>query len=107
MATASILWSFGAGIAVALSLVCGLIWLHERRELASLMLCILGVATAVSAFCELGLLRSETAAEFGERLRWYHLPVFCALLAQVLFIQYYLGTGRLWLMWAFIAMRSV
>lgn len=71
------------------------------------MLCLFGVATAASAYIELGMLRSATPAEYGEWLRWYHLPIFLALIAQVLFVRSYLGTARPWLMWAVIAARSI
>jgi signal transduction histidine kinase len=98
----TILWSLGAGVALTLAVV----WLVGRRDLASLMLCILGVATAASAYAELGMLHSVTAAEYGEWLRWYHLTVFPALMAQLFFIHYYLGTGRSWLMWTIVLMRS-
>ena len=107
METVTILWSLGAAVAITLAAVCGLVWLIERRDLAGLMLCILGVATAASAYAELGLMHSATAAEYGEWLRWYHLPVFLALIAQLLFVHHYLGTGRLWLMWAIIFARSI
>src|SRR5580765_8646041 len=103
----TILWSFCGAVAIALAAVCGFVWLIERRNLASLMLCAVGVAAAASGYVELGLMHSATAAEYGEWLRWYHVPIFLALIAQLLFVHYYLGTGRLWLMWAVILARSV
>jgi len=90
--------------AVMMSQGLGLISMRER---ASLMLCILGIAGAVSAYAELCMMHSVTAAEYGEWLRWLHVPVFLALIAQLLFAHFYLGTGRLWLMWAIIFARSV
>ena len=107
MEIVTILWSIGAAVAITLAVVCGLVWLIERRDLASLMLCILGVATAASAYGELGMMHSATAAEYGEWLRWYYLPVFVALVAMLLFVHYYLGTGRVWLLWTVIFARSV
>jgi signal transduction histidine kinase len=92
---------------MTLAVVCGLVWLIERRDLASLMLCILGTATAASAFAELGLMHSVTPGDYGVWLRWYHLPVFLALMAQLLFVHYYLGTGRSWLMWTIVVARAV
>ena len=101
------LWSFGAAVAITLALVCGLVWVIERRDAASLMLCILGVATAASAYVELGMMHSATAAEYGEWLRWYYLPVFLALGAMLLFVHYYLGTGKLWLLWTVLVARAL
>lgn len=107
MAAVTILWSLGAGVAITLAVVCGLVWLIERRDSASLMLCILGVATAASAFGELAMMRSATAPEYIEALRWYFFATYFALVSQVAFVHYYLGTGRPWLMWAVIGARSV
>jgi signal transduction histidine kinase len=106
MEAATLLWSLSAAVAITLALLCMLVWLIERQDLASLMLCILGVATAASAYAELGMMHSATPAEYGEWLGWYHLPVFLGLIAQLLFVHYYLGTGRSWLMWAVILARS-
>jgi signal transduction histidine kinase len=107
MEAVTILWSLGAAVAMTLAMVCGLVWLIERRDLASLMLCILGIATAASAFAELGMMRSVTPADYGVWLRWYHLPVFLALMAQLFFVHYYLGTGRSWLMWTIVVARVI
>ena len=107
MEIATILWSFGAAVAITLAVVCGLVWVIERRDSASLMLCVLGVATAASAFIELGMMQSATAAEYGEWLRWYYLPVCAALVSMLLFVHYYLGTGRVWLLWTVVIARTL
>lgn len=107
MEIVTILWSLGAAVAFTLAAVCGLVWLIERRGPASLMLCILGIATAASAFGELGMMQSGTAAEYGEWLRWYYLPVFVALAAILLFVHYHLRIGRVWLLWTVIVARAL
>lgn len=107
MEMVTVLWSLCGAVAIALAAVCGWLWLIERRDLASLTLCVLGVAAAASGYAELGLMHATTAAEYGEWLRWYHVPVFLAFIAQVLFVHYYLGTARLWLMLAVIIARSI
>src|SRR5215471_2350544 len=107
MEPVTILWTSGATVAMMLAAACGVMWLIERRDLNSLTLCIFGFGIAASGYFELGMMRSVTAAEYGEWVRWYHLPVFLALIAPLLFVHYYLGTGRSWLMWAIIFMRFV
>jgi len=101
------LWSLCGTVAIALAAVCGWLWLVERRDRASLMLCLLGVAAAGSGYVELAMMHSETPAEFAEWVRWYHVPIFLGFIALVLFTHYYLEAGRLWLMWAFLLARSV
>jgi signal transduction histidine kinase len=107
MATVTILWSVAAGASITLGVVCASLWIAERKDHASLMLFILGVAVAASAYIELGMMHSATPAAFGEWLRWFHLSLFFVFTAQVLFVQYYLGTGRLWLLLTFILARLV
>ncbi len=101
-----VLWSIGSAAAMVLAILCGLVWLLDRRERASLMLCILGAATAVSAYAELGLMHAPTPAEYGAWVRWYHFPLFPALIAQVLFVHFYLESSTRWLMWGVILARS-
>jgi signal transduction histidine kinase len=105
MGFVTILWSLAAGVSLTLAVVSGSVGITERRDRAALTLTVLGVSVAVSAYIELWMMNSATASEYGSWLRWYHIPFFFAVLAQILFIHYYLGTGRLWLMWTVIVMR--
>ena len=107
METVTILWTACMAVAMTLAVVCGFVWLIERRNVANLMLCVLGVATAGSAYCELGMMHSETVAAFVGWLRWYSLPIILALVSQLLFVHYYLGTGRVWLLWTVILARAI
>jgi signal transduction histidine kinase len=106
MESVIVLWSAASAAAMVLAVLCGLMWWMDRRDTASLMLCILGVSTAAAAYVELGLMHSRTPAEFGAWIRWYHLPLFPALVAQVLFIHFYLESSTKWLMWSVILTRA-
>jgi signal transduction histidine kinase len=106
MGNLTTLWSVGAVAAIVLAVLCWLMWLVERREIAALMLGVLGVATAASAYAELGMMHSATPEQYGAWLRWYHLPVYIALITQILFVHFYLRTSRMWVMCAAIAGRS-
>src|SRR5262249_31711325 len=44
--------------------------------------------------------------EFIAWARWFHLPLFFAITALLLFVRYYLGAGRAWLLWTIIGMRA-
>jgi signal transduction histidine kinase len=107
MDVVTITWSLGAALAIVLAAVNGLLWLIEQRNVASLMLCIMGVGVAASTYIQVNWMHSETPSEFGEWLRWDHLPGFLSLVGQIIFVRYYLGTGRWWLIWSFIGMRIV
>jgi two-component system, LuxR family, sensor kinase FixL len=99
------LWSLNAALGLVLAAVCALAWLVDRRDLAKLTFCIIAIATAAATPFELGMMQAPTAEALGAYLRWYHLPIFFVLLGQVLFVHFYLGTGRPALLWTFIAMR--
>jgi signal transduction histidine kinase len=99
------LWSVNAAIALMLAVICALIWFADRRDTAKLMFCVLALATAAATPFELGMMQAATAADMGETLRWYHLPIFFTMIGQTLFVRTYLGTGRLWLLGTFILIR--
>jgi len=102
----TILWSLCGIFAIALAAVCGWLGLTERQGRASLMLCLLGVAAAGSAYVELGMMHSTTAAEFAAWQHGIQAPVYLGFMAVVLFAHNYLGPGRAWLLWTIIFMRS-
>ncbi|WP_395023352.1 sensor histidine kinase [Dongia sp.] len=106
MESVIVLWSAAAAAAMVLAVLCGLMWLMDRRDTASLMLCILGISTAAAAYVELGLMHARTPEEFGAWIRWYHLPLFPALVAQVFFVHFYLESSTKWLMWGVVLTRS-
>jgi len=107
MEPVTILWSVAAGVSATLAAMCWVLWLTDRRDPASLMLFVPATAVAVSAFIELGMMHSTTTATYAEWLRWYHVSIFFAVLGQVVFVYYYLGTARLWLVGTLIVVRSI
>jgi signal transduction histidine kinase len=107
MRLVTFVWSLNAAIALLFALVCALAWLVDRRDLAKLMFCVTALATAAAIPFELAMMQAATAAEFAEQLRWYHLPIFFTLAGQLLFVRYYLGTGKLWLLWTAVSLRML
>jgi signal transduction histidine kinase len=107
MSTSSItiLWTINATVAMTLALFCALAWGIERRNLGYLMFCLIAVSTAACTPFELGMMHSQTPAEYGAWLKGYHLPIFFVLLGQALFVHFYLGTGLRWLLLIFFAWR--
>ena len=107
MGIVTVLWSLVAGVSIALAIVGGCVWMVERRDPVSLTLFLLGLAVAASAYLELCMMHSVTPVEYGEWLRWYHIPMFFAFLGQILFVRYYLGASSLWLLCAVVTARFV
>ena len=105
MGNVTLLWTILATVAMTLALFCALAWALERRNLGYLMFFLTAVATAACTPFELGMMHAQLPAEYGAWLRGYHLPIFFVLLGQSLFVYFYLGTARLWLLVVFLAWR--
>jgi signal transduction histidine kinase len=102
----TIVWSCIGAASVTLAAVHGLAWLLDRRSPAYLLFFCLAISVACIARVDIALMHAGTPAEYGEWVRWYHLPSFAFLTTYVLFLRAYLGTGRAWLAWTIIAARS-
>lgn len=105
MQMVTFLWSMNAAIAIILAVVCALVWFVDRQDTAKLMFCVLALGTAAATPFELGMMHAANASEWGEQLRWYHLPIFFMVIGQMLFVRAFLGTGRTWLLWAVVSIR--
>lgn len=93
--------------ALLLGLVHGMRWLLDREDRASLAFTAFAFSFAGVSVGEIGGMLASDAAEWGEWLRWSHLPLFGLLLGMVAFIHFFLGAGRRWLLWSFVAIRAV
>ena len=107
MSLVTVLWSMGAAVSLTLALIYGATWVLERRLVSHLIFGILAIASAMAARCELGLMHSVTAAEYGDWLRWYVVPAFAEVVATPLFVRSYLGTGRPWALWVLLVLRVI
>jgi len=107
MSLVTTLWSMEAAAALTLAVLYGVVWTVDRRNLANLTLCIVAIAMAEVARAEVGMMHATTAAEYGEWVRLCYLPVFFAVVGQVLFVHLYLGTGRRDLLWTIVGIRLV
>ena len=94
MSLVTTLWSMEAAAALTLAVLYGIVWTVDRRNLSNLTLCVVAISMAAIARVEVGMMHASTAAEYGEWLRLCYLPVFFAVVGQVLFVHLYLGTGR-------------
>ena len=105
MDTVEVLWGAVAGTALTLAGVHGFLWFFDRRALANLTFGIVAIGVAGVSIAELGMMHATSAAEFGEWLRWLHLPNFFVMVGLVIFVRLQIGTGRVWLAVAIIALR--
>src|SRR3954471_11005074 len=104
MNAVSVLWAGVSGVALAIAAVYGMLWLLDRRS-ANLAFCAVGIGVAGLSITELGMMHFRSAAEYGEWVRWFHIPNFLAVVGLVVFVHLLFGTGRLWLAGAIVALR--
>src|SRR5688500_10185762 len=103
----TIIWSGIASAYLTLGLIHLGIWLKDRSNLSHLLFAVVAIAVAGVSVGELLMWGARTPEEFGLYMRWTHVPLFVTIVGVVAFVHVYLGTGRAWLAWAVIAVRSV
>jgi signal transduction histidine kinase len=107
MNTVVILWAGVTGAALTIAGAYGALWLLDRRGVANLALSVVALAVAALSLTELGMMHAASAAEYGEWVRWFHLPNFLAVVGLVLFVRLQFGTGRVWLAGLIVALRAL
>ena len=103
----TILWSGVAGAALTMAVAHGALWLLDRRGFANLAFGTVAAAVAGLAVTELGMMQAVSAGEYGQWVRWFHVPNFLAIVGLVVFVNLEFGIGRLWLAGLIIALRAL
>ena len=101
------IWSAIVAVSLTLAGINVLVWIFDRKRRSNLLLAIVAFAVACVAPLELGMMYAKTPAVYAELMRWNNLPAFFMITGTVLFVRSYFGTGRPWLAWTIIAIRSV
>jgi PAS domain S-box-containing protein len=84
-----------------------LIWFMRRGAWGNLLFAVSAAATSCVAACELWMMQSSTTAQFGEAVRWLHLPAWVMILSLVGFVRVHLRAGRRWLAWTVCVLRTL
>ena len=103
----STIWTMSAAVSLTLGGLHGLVWLQDRKSWANLLFAVMAVAVATFTAFELSLMRSETVEHFTLLHRWLHVPLFLTIISLVGFIQFYFRSGRPWLAWTVVGLRTV
>jgi len=107
MSWVTIIWSMVASACLTLAAMNLLVWLKERTAWSYLLISVMAAGTAGIAFCELSMMLAATPAEFGRVVWWANFPVWMVVVSLVLFVRLYLRSGRVWLAWTIIGMRTL
>jgi two-component system sensor kinase FixL len=107
MSLVTIIWSMTAAVCLTLAGIHLMVWRRNHSAWANLPFFLTAVSTASFAFCELRMMRAETPAEFATTLKWAHVPVWLVIVSLVWFVHLYLRTGRNWLAWVVLGLRTL
>ncbi|MES2922680.1 MAG: ATP-binding protein [Verrucomicrobiota bacterium] len=107
MSWTTVIWSMEAAVCLTLAVIYLLVWGRRREDVAYLLFALSAVAAATIAAGELWMMRAETPAQFATALRWLHVPVWVLILALIGFVRLHLRTGRPWLAWTAIGLRTL
>jgi len=95
----------GGGIDLALAGLNLLVWLRSRNSWPNLLFAIAAFSAVAVAMIELRMMHAQTPDEYIELFRWMHVPMFCLIISLAWFVHFYLGGGRVWLVWLLTALR--
>src|SRR4051812_34857828 len=103
MSWITIIWSMTAAAGLTLGCVHFVVWLQDRKALASLAFSTVALAVVALTWTELGMMRSTTPEEWGHWVQWFHIPNAILLVGTLAFIRLHFGTGKKWLAWTIVA----
>ncbi len=106
MSWITVVWSMAAAICLTLMAIHIVIGVRQRSS-SHLLFSLTALSAAASAVCELVLMKAGTVDHYIAVLRLAHVPIWALVVSLVLFVRAYLGTGRPWLGWAAIALRTL
>jgi two-component system, LuxR family, sensor kinase FixL len=107
MSLITIIWSMIASASLTLAAFQFLVWGRNREAWANLFFSLMAIGTAAFTFCELGMMRAETPKEFGNVLRWGHVPTWLIVVSLISFVRFYLKAGQPWLAWLICGLRTL
>lgn len=107
MSWVTIVWSMAAAVCLTIAAVHLTVWIWQRSAWGHLLFAMCAVSVAGAAGFELGAMRARSPAQYGELLRWMHVPLWVLSLSLVWFMRTYFSAGRAWLAWTISVLRTV
>ena len=95
-----------ASACLTLAGIHALVWWRERQAVSNLWFSLAALGTAGMGACEYAMMRSASPADYGEALRWLHVPAWVIIVSLVVFVRLFLRAGRPWLAWSVCGVRT-
>lgn len=107
MSWITLLGSMDAALCFTLAGIYLLVALKQREGWEHLLFSCSAAAAGVIAELELTAVRAGTGGQYGEIIRWAHLPLWVLLVSVVWFVHIYLRAGPRWLVWTICGLRTL
>jgi two-component system, LuxR family, sensor kinase FixL len=102
-----ILWSMAAAVSLSLAAIHGMVWLSDRKVRAELWFAVAATCLSTYPFFDLAMMQADSAEQFGSAARLALVPVSMGIIAMLLLVHSYFGTGRRWLLVAALTGRGL
>jgi len=107
MSWTTIIWPLCAGLSLSVAGIYLFVWLKSPKQLEHLAFTLSAFSATALTLLELLLMHAQTPAEYGQLLRWMHVPAGVIVVSIVWFVYFYLHSGRIWLAWSISLLRVV
>ena len=87
MSLTTIIWPVCAGLSLAVAVIYLLVWLKSPKQLENLAFSLSAFSATALTLLELFLMHAQTPAEYGQLLRWMHVPAGVIVVSIVWFVH--------------------
>ena len=100
----TVMWPVMTGACLTMAYLQVVLWARQRRD-AYLLFAALAASIALISVGELLMMRSSSPREYGELLRWVHVPGAAMFITLAGFVRVQYPASRGWLCWAVVWTR--
>jgi len=106
MSWITLLWAMVASACLTLAAVQLPVWLRDRSARPNAFFAMQCISSAGLAFCELKMMHAPSTDAYASAMRLGHVMVLGMSVAAIGFVGSYFKTGRAWLGWTAIGLRT-
>jgi two-component system, LuxR family, sensor kinase FixL len=97
MSWIDLLWPMLAAASFTLAAVHLMIWFKQPSQRANVLFALTAASVGVISLLELFLMRARTPEEYGEIVRWAHVPIVVMVVGMVGFVLVHFRAGNIYL----------
>ena len=106
MSWITILYAMMAAFAATLAGIYFVAWVLAPRNVTYLVFVVMAGSAVGLAGTELWMMKAQTPQEFGEALRWFHVPIWSGFCCFAVLVHLRLRPRFLWVGWLAVGLRT-